>query len=70
MAFRRPLVDQADPRAPRPPLVVALYVYYFRREGRTGQTWGRKAISYFWMLWDDRKQTWHDKIMNTLVVKG
>src|SRR3546814_1923276 len=23
---------------------VVLYVYYFRREGRTGQAWGRKAM--------------------------
>jgi len=84
---------------------IAVYVYYFRREGRTGQTWGRSAmgirlldassglpigagrafgrfllasyvsgsvcyLGYLWMLWDDRNQTWHDKIMNTVVVKG
>jgi uncharacterized RDD family membrane protein YckC len=27
-------------------------------------------LGYFWMLWDDRKQTWHDKLPSTLVVKG
>jgi uncharacterized RDD family membrane protein YckC len=27
------------------------------------------ALGYFWMLWDDRKQTWHDKIVRTYVVK-
>jgi uncharacterized RDD family membrane protein YckC len=28
------------------------------------------ALGYLWMLWDDRKQTWHDKVANTLVVKA
>lgn len=28
------------------------------------------GLGYFWMLWDDRKQTWHDKLAATLVVKG
>jgi uncharacterized RDD family membrane protein YckC len=27
-------------------------------------------IGYFMMLWDDRKQTLHDKMAGTLVVKG
>ena len=26
-------------------------------------------IGYLWMLWDKRKQTWHDKIVGTVVVK-
>lgn len=26
-------------------------------------------IGYLWMLWDDDKQTWHDKIASTKVVK-
>jgi uncharacterized RDD family membrane protein YckC len=25
-------------------------------------------LGYFWMLWDKEKQTWHDKIANTVVV--
>lgn len=25
-------------------------------------------LGYFWMLWDDQKQTWHDKFANTVVV--
>ena len=28
------------------------------------------GLGYLWMLWDGRKQTWHDKIVGTLVVKG
>ncbi|WP_051222806.1 RDD family protein [Conexibacter woesei] len=26
-------------------------------------------LGYFWMLWDDRNQCWHDKICNDLVVR-
>ena len=26
-------------------------------------------IGYLWMLWDDKKQTWHDKVVNSIVVK-
>lgn len=25
-------------------------------------------LGYFWMLWDDEKQTWHDKLSSTVVV--
>ena len=26
------------------------------------------GLGYFWMLWDDQKQTWHDKFANSMVV--
>lgn len=26
-------------------------------------------IGYFWMLWDPKKQTWHDKLAKSIVVK-
>jgi uncharacterized RDD family membrane protein YckC len=26
------------------------------------------GLGYLWMLWDDRSQTWHDKVAATLVV--
>lgn len=26
-------------------------------------------LGYFWMLWDGKKQTWHDKIAGTVVVR-
>jgi uncharacterized RDD family membrane protein YckC len=26
------------------------------------------ALGYFWMLWDPRRQTWHDKAAGTVVV--
>ena len=27
-------------------------------------------LGYLWMLWDAKKQTWHDKIVNTIVIKA
>jgi len=27
-------------------------------------------LGYLWMLWDDKKQTWHDKAAGTVVVTG
>ena len=27
------------------------------------------ALGYLWMLWDDQKQTWHDKIVSSVVVR-
>ena len=26
-------------------------------------------LGYFWMIWDSKKQTWHDHIAKTVVVK-
>lgn len=26
-------------------------------------------LGYLWMLWDDKNQTWHDKVANTVVVR-
>ena len=26
-------------------------------------------LGYLWMLWDDTQQTWHDKVVNSIVVK-
>lgn len=83
--------------------LVLVSVWYYRREGRTGRTWGRSAtgtrlvdaatglpigggrafgrsvlssvflyalgIGHLWVLWDKRKQTWHDKVMTTVVVR-
>jgi uncharacterized RDD family membrane protein YckC len=25
-------------------------------------------LGYFWMIWDGEKQTWHDKLVGTVVV--
>jgi uncharacterized RDD family membrane protein YckC len=26
-------------------------------------------LGYFWMIWDPKKQTWHDKVAKSVVVK-
>ena len=26
-------------------------------------------LGYLWMLWDDKKQTWHDKVVGSIVIK-
>lgn len=28
------------------------------------------ALGYLWAIWDGRKQTWHDKVVNSVVVKA
>jgi uncharacterized RDD family membrane protein YckC len=28
------------------------------------------ALGYLWMLWDPNKQTWHDKMVNSVVVRA
>jgi uncharacterized RDD family membrane protein YckC len=28
------------------------------------------ALGYLWALWDGRKQTWHDKVVSSVVVKA
>ena len=28
------------------------------------------GLGYLWMLWDAEKQTWHDKVAKTYVVKA
>lgn len=28
------------------------------------------SLGYLWMIWDAKKQTWHDKIARTIVVKA
>ena len=27
-------------------------------------------LGYFWMLWDPNKQTWHDKMVSSYVVRN
>jgi uncharacterized RDD family membrane protein YckC len=39
---------------------------FLRYVGRIAS--GILLLGYLWMLWDPEKQTWHDKIANTVVV--
>jgi uncharacterized RDD family membrane protein YckC len=27
-------------------------------------------LGYLWMLWDEQKQTWHDKVVDSIVVRA
>jgi uncharacterized RDD family membrane protein YckC len=60
--------------------VLGIRVYDFRVGGPIGTSRGvlryfarilstiPLLLGYFWMLWDDEKQTWHDKIAGSVVV--
>lgn len=41
----------------------------FLRTLVAGLVSGNCILGYLWMLWDKDKQTWHDKIINTVVVR-
>jgi len=59
---------------------LGIRVYDFRSGGAIGTSRGILRyfarilstiplfLGYFWMLWDDEKQTWHDKIAGSVVV--
>ena len=32
-------------------------------------SWLALFLGYFWCIWDDRKQTWHDKAVGSIVVR-
>ena len=49
-----------------------LPIGFWRALGRTlfaGAFSGILYLGYLWMLWDDQKQTWQDKVVNSAVVK-
>jgi uncharacterized RDD family membrane protein YckC len=41
----------------------------FLREFLSGLFGQLCFVNYLWPVWDDQKQTWHDKVMDTVVVK-
>jgi uncharacterized RDD family membrane protein YckC len=49
------------------PLGVGLALGRTILEGLLGQVC---LLNYLWMLWDSDKQTWHDKIVNTIVIQA
>mgnify|MGYP001576219216 FL=1 len=63
MAMKIKVVDMTTGNAPG-------YLKAFLREV-VGKIISGIALSlgYLWMLWDKDKQTWHDKIASTVVVK-
>ena len=55
------IVDAETGGAPRFGRLVLRYLGYLLSALPLG-------LGYFWMLWDDRRQTWHDKLGGTLVL--
>ena len=55
------IVDAETGQTPRLGRLVLRYLGYLLSTIPLG-------LGYFWMLWDDRRQTWHDKLGGTLVV--
>jgi uncharacterized RDD family membrane protein YckC len=49
------------------PLGVGLALGRYLLEGILGQLC---LLNYLWMLWDKDNQTWHDKIVHTIVVRA
>ncbi|WP_424137509.1 RDD family protein [Roseomonas chloroacetimidivorans] len=62
MLMRLRIVDADTGRTPALPQLVARYVGYVL----SGICLG---LGYLWVLWDPRRQGWHDKIARTLVVR-
>lgn len=56
------VVDAAGGGAPPIGRLVARYVGYLVSAIPLG-------LGYLWMLWDPRRQTWHDKLAGTVVVR-
>ncbi|WP_338663553.1 RDD family protein [Pararoseomonas sp. SCSIO 73927] len=62
MLMRLRVVDAETGGMPPFPRLVARYVGYII----SGLPLG---LGYFWMLWDPRRQCWHDRLARTLVVQ-
>ncbi|MBP0444988.1 RDD family protein [Roseomonas sp. SSH11] len=62
MLFRLRVVDAETGGMPPWPRLVLRYFGYIL----SGLPLG---LGYFWMLWDPRRQCWHDRLARTLVVQ-
>lgn len=50
-----------------PPTLGGAFVRYIIASVASGSVC---YLGYLWMLWDDRNQTWHDKVASTVVVQN
>jgi uncharacterized RDD family membrane protein YckC len=62
MLMRLRVVDAVTGGTPPLPRLVVRYVGYIVSSLPLG-------LGYLWMLWDPRRQCWHDKLARTLVVR-
>jgi uncharacterized RDD family membrane protein YckC len=63
MALGLKIVDARTGGAPTAGQAVLRYIAYY-------VSLLPLALGFFWIIWDERKQGWHDKIAKTYVVKG
>lgn len=62
MLMRLRVIDAETGGTPPWPRLVARYLGYILSSIPLG-------LGYLWMLWDPRRQCWHDRIARTLVVR-
>ncbi|MCB2054780.1 MAG: RDD family protein [Geminicoccaceae bacterium] len=62
MALKLEVVDAETGGTPPVGRLILRYIGYFLSSFVFG-------LGYLWMLWDARRQTWHDKIARTVVVR-
>lgn len=55
-----------DARTGQPIGTARAFGRYLAKSFISGLVWG---LGYLWMLWDSNRQTWHDKIVGTVVVR-
>jgi uncharacterized RDD family membrane protein YckC len=63
MAISAVIVDADTFAAPKPAMLVVRYLGYYVSTIPLG-------LGLIWVAFDARKQGWHDKIANTVVIKG
>ena len=62
MATQAVIVDAKSLQKPQPWQLVVSYIGYFPSTLLFG-------LGFLWILWDPRKQSWHDKLARTVVIR-
>ena len=62
MLYRAQIVDASTYEKPTLKQFIIRYIGYYISLIPLG-------LGYFWVIWDDKKQAWHDKLAHTVVVK-
>ena len=62
MLYRAQIVDASTYKKPTLKQFIIRYIGYYISLIPLG-------LGYFWVIWDDKKQAWHDKLAHTVVIK-
>lgn len=62
MLYKAQIVDASTYKKPTLKQFIIRYIGYYISLIPLG-------LGYFWVIWDDKKQAWHDKLAHTIVVK-